>query len=134
MRRSLIFAVTGTLLASCGASQEVAEATNIVARWSTCDKSAGGSTNNTVLEKSAWADNKLVIDVKDNDYCGGTVVSNLGYAVDGNNLNIRWAWTPKQSPGGAPAPLTACKCDHVLRFELSNIPRREFNIGLLRSR
>lgn len=134
MKCSLICVAAVVLLASCSAKQEVAEATNIVARWSTCSESAGGSTNHTALEKSAWVNDKLIVDVKDNDYCGGTAVSNLGYAVDGSSLKIRWTWTPKQTSGGAPAPLTACRCDHAIRFELSNIPRREFNIGLVRGR
>lgn len=134
MQLPVMFAVAGLLLVSCSAKQEVVEATNIVVRWSTCNESSAVSTNHTVLEKSAWADDKLLVDVRDNDYCGGTAVSNLGYAIDGDSLRIRWSWAPRKTSGGAPAPLTACKCDHALRFELSNIPRREFNIGLVRDR
>lgn len=126
--------MAGVSLVSCSANEQVVKATDIVARWTSCSESAGGSTNQTSLEKSAWGDGILVVAVKDNDYCGGTEVSNLGYTVEGNNLKIRWTWSPKKTSGGAPVPLTACRCDHDLRFELSNIPRRELNVELVRAR
>ena len=86
VRSAIIIAVVATFLVSCKPKQEVVETIvaagpDIVARWKTCRDSTGGPTNQTILENSGWADGKLMVDVKDNDYCGGTVVSDLRYTL-----------------------------------------------------
>ncbi len=137
-RSAILIIALATFLVSCNPRQEVvasvAAGPDITARWRACPGSTGGPTNQTVLEKSGWTDGKLMIDVRDNDNCGGTVVSDLGYTVDGETVRLHWTWKPKQGPGGVPSPLTACACDHAIRFELSNIPVRDYNIVLARSK
>lgn len=126
--RSIVVALSATLFVSCS-SDQVASGPNVEARWKACSDSTGAPANRTVLENVVWVDGKLVINVKDNDYCGGTRVSNPGYTISGNRVQLRWTWEV-----GPQKAVTACACDHAIRFELSNIPAGDYQVQLTRTR
>jgi hypothetical protein len=124
---SMLAALTVLPLISCS-SENVATASNVTARWS-CGKNTGGPTNQTALTGVSWSGEKLIVKVVDNDYCGGSRISDMNYKATGSKLELRWAW--RVEPGAA---ITACACDHAISFELSNLPRQEYQVDLIRKR
>ena len=80
----------------------------------------------------------MIINVKDNEYCGGTEIAEPSYALSGDDLELRWACRGivlKNLPPGVPAfAPTACACDQKVRFELSNLTERAYNVKLARAR
>lgn len=128
VRLAVASALVLMFAASC-TSEQVVSGPNVVARWKPCRESTGGPTNRTVLEHSVWSDGKLIVDVKDNDYCGGTVLADPGYTVAGDTVQLRWTW--KLGPEKA---VTACACDHTIRFELSNLTSPDYKVPLVRVR
>jgi len=115
------------LTASC-TSEQVATGPNVVARWKTCSGSTGPGSH-TALEGTNWSGERLIVDVKDIDYCDGTSISDLSYAVVGDTVQLHWAW--KIAPDNA---LTACECFHSIRFELSQLAVREYKVSLLKGK
>lgn len=126
--RSIVVAVAAILLIACS-SEQIASGPNVVARWQTCRDSTGGLTNHTAIENFGWTEGKLIINVKDNDYCGGTRVASPRFTVSGDRLQLSWTWElgPEKS-------VTACACDHAIRFELSNVPAGDYKVQLARTR
>ena len=124
----VVAALSLLLIAACS-SEQVASGPNIVARWKTCKDPTGGPTNRTVLESIRWAEGTLIVNVKDNDSCGGTRIANLRYMVSGDRVQLSWTWEL-----GPEKALTACACDHSIRFELSNLPRGDYQVQLARER
>ena len=121
---SVFLALGVALLAACS-SDHVVSGTDVVAKWKACSGSTDGLRNagRTTLENSNWSEGKLIVNVKDNDYCGGTRITNPRYALDGKIVQLSWGW--ELGPGKA---VTACTCDLSVRFELANLPPGEYQI------
>ncbi len=124
---SITAALTVLPLISCY-SPNVITTPKITARWS-CGKNTGGPTNHTALAGVSWSGEKLIVQVVDNDYCGGSRISDMNYKAIGSKLELHWTW--RVEPGAA---ITACTCDHAVSFELSNLPRQEYLVELIRRR
>lgn len=128
--RAAVIALSTTFLAGCS-SEHTVSGPNAVARWKACSDSADGLRNSgrTSLENFSWMEGKLVVDVKDNEYCGGTRIANPRYTVSGNLVRLSWGW--ELGPGKA---VTACTCDFSVRFELANLPAGDYQVQLARAR
>ncbi len=83
----------------------------------------------TALEGSEWQGERLIVRVRDNDYCGGTLVRSMKTAVENGTLELSWRWALSEQGG-----VTACGCDHALQFEIANLPRADYRIRLNRQR
>ncbi len=126
--RSIVVALSAIVLATCSREQ-VVSGSNVLAKWKPCEGSTGAPRNHTALESSTWAEGKLIINVKDNDYCGGTRIANPGYTLSGNLVQLSWSWEL-----GPEKAVTACACDHAIRFELANLPAGDYQVQLSRVR
>lgn len=128
--RMVVLALGATLLAACS-SEHVVSGPDVVAKWKTCSESTDGLRNagRTSLDNSSWADGKLVVNVKDNDNCGGTRIANPRYTANGKIVRLSWGWEL-----GPDKAVTACTCDFSVRFELANLPPGDYQIELARVR
>jgi pectin methylesterase-like acyl-CoA thioesterase len=145
-RRIVVALVAGLVLASCSSekpdnravAEYVVSGSNVTARWKPCPDSAGIPTDKTVVDGVSWENGKMIINVRDNEYCGGTEITEPSYTLSGDDLELRWAWRThvlkNLSPGVPPLSPTACACDQKVRFELANLTERAYNVKLARAR
>ena len=128
--RVIALSLSATVLAACS-SEHAVSGPNVVARWKACSNSADGLRNSgrTRLENFSWMERKLIVNVKDNDYCSGTRIGSPRYTVSGNLVQLSWGWEL-----GPDKAVTACTCDFSVRFELENLPRGDYQIQLARAR
>lgn len=108
------------------ASEYSVSGADVVARWSSCSKPNEGS-GAPELQGTSWVDSKLVVVVKDNHYCGGAMIADPRFVSFGANVELRWTWKAQHE-------VTKCNCDHVVRFELSNLAKQDYTVQLVRER
>ena len=127
---AIAVSLSTVLLASCS-SERVASGPDVIAKWKACTESTEGLKNagRTALEGSSWAEGKLIVNIKDNEYCGGTRIANPRYTVNGKLVQLSWQWEL-----GPDKAVTACTCDFSVRFELTNVPAGDYQIQLARVR
>ena len=121
------------MIVSCSPEQklppeDVVSGINVVARWKTCPKPSERE-GPPQLERASWQGSAFVVVVKDNDYCGGTDITDPRYELAGEDLKLRWAWK-----AGPNVPVTACTCDHTVHFELSSLMPKDYKVLLVRDR
>src|SRR5262245_10451614 len=125
-KRTAVLALVAASLLSCS-SEQVASGPNVVVRWKACSDYTSGMRNagRTTLQDHAWVDRMLVVNVMDNDDCGGSRIADPGYKLNGKLVELSWKW--RHIPG---EPRTACYCDFKVRFELSGLAPGEYQVRL----
>lgn len=78
----------------------------------------------------AWVSGKLIVEVRDRDYCAGSSVADVSYSLrDERIVHLQWIWAVQRDKAGRPET-TKCGCDKNIRFELSNLAVRDYKIIL----
>lgn len=116
-------------LNACSPNQDlkneiVVYGSNVIARIKTCGNTSHKGYH-TTLKGAAWFENRLIVNVEEGYLCGGATFANPEYSVTGNRLQLSWNWKHGEA-------LTACVCDHDVRFEISNLPFGDYKIELQR--
>ena len=123
--RVALSSIVIALTPGCENWESVESGSSISFSKQTCEKPNNRSSG-PVLGTSSWANNKFVVNVQDNHYCGGSKITEPSYARAGEILELRWKWQTGDL-------VTKCMCDHNIRFELSNLPVREYKVRLRRT-
>ena len=128
---AMVVALVAGFLASCSFFEKTASGPNVVARWKACGDTSSGLRNRgrTILQDHAWDGRTLVVNVVDNDYCGGTRIADPSYKVSGKLVELNWTW--RHIPDGG---IAACYCDFKVRFEVSGLAPGDYRVQLGRVR
>ena len=128
---TFVAAASVTLVLACAGCSDTNSVTegSIKVTWPIDCPSNPAVREHTVLEGSEWKGERLIVRVRDNDYCGGTFVRSMKTTVENGTLELSWRWAMSEQGG-----VTACGCDHALQFEIANPPRADYRISLKRER